>query len=98
MQAFYRQNMNPYLNFHRPCGVPEITTDAKGKRRHVYRWYATPWEILQQLPHAIGYLREGISWEQLERAADAQSDTQAARQMQEAKRKLFAGFRLKKGA
>lgn len=98
MQAFYRQNMNPYLNFHRPCGVPEITTDAKGKRRHVYRWYATPWEILQQLPHAIGYLREGISWEQLERAADAQSDTQAARQMQEAKRKLFAGFRLKRGA
>jgi len=41
---FYRLHFNPYLNFHRPCGVPEVTVTAKGKQKHVYRWYATPWE------------------------------------------------------
>jgi hypothetical protein len=44
---FYRLHFNPYLNFHRPCGVPEISTDSQGKQRRVYRWYATPWEILR---------------------------------------------------
>ena len=48
--AFYQEHFNPYLNFHRPCGVPETITDRKGKQRRVYRWYATPWEILRQLP------------------------------------------------
>ncbi len=47
IQTFYEEHFNPYLNFHRPCGVPEQTTDAKGKTKRVYRWYATPWEILR---------------------------------------------------
>jgi transposase InsO family protein len=29
---FYRRHFNPYLNFHRPCGVPEVTVTAKGKQ------------------------------------------------------------------
>ncbi len=57
MMTFYREQMNPYLNFHRPCGVPEITTDQKGKQRRVYRRYATPWELLQQVPQFTGYLK-----------------------------------------
>ena len=47
---FYREYFNPYLNFHRPCAVPEVTVTAKGKQKRVYRWYATPWEILRQVP------------------------------------------------
>jgi transposase InsO family protein len=93
---FYRQHFNPYLNFHRPCGVPEIRTDAKGKQRRVYRWYATPWEILRQLPDLARHLREEITPPDLERRARAESDTQAAAKMQEAKRKLFAGLRQKR--
>ena len=27
------EHFNPYLNFHRPCGVPEVMMDAKGKAR-----------------------------------------------------------------
>jgi hypothetical protein len=27
---FYETHFNPYLNFHRPCGVPELKTDGKG--------------------------------------------------------------------
>ena len=30
------------------------------KRRSVYRWYATPWEVLRQLPGLGGFLRGAI--------------------------------------
>ena len=33
IKTFYRNHFNPYLNFHRPCGVPEVVTGAKGKQR-----------------------------------------------------------------
>src|ERR1019366_3787907 len=89
---FYKNYFNPYLNFHRPCGVPELKKDRKGKVRRVYKWYATPWEILRQLPSVAGCLKADLTVEQLERIAGADSDTGAALKMQEAKRKLFAGF------
>jgi len=90
--AFYREHLNPYLNFHRPCGVPETTTYQNGKQRRVYRWYATPWQILRQLPDVARRLKPDITVEQLQAMAGARSDTQAAQQMQEAKRKLFTSF------
>jgi transposase InsO family protein len=87
--GFFQDDLNPYLNFHRPCGVPETIENAKGKQRRIYRWYATPWEILRQLPDLAGHLRPGVSRAELERKANEQSDTQAAVKMQAAKRKLF---------
>ena len=95
---FYRQHFNPYLNFHRPCGVPEIQTTAKGKTKRVYRWYATPWEILRQLPGVASYLRADMTLEKLNQTAQALSDTEAAVQMQEAKRAVFACLRRKRSA
>jgi transposase InsO family protein len=89
---FYKQHMNPYLNFHRPCAVPELVQDGKGKLRRRYRWYATPWEILRQLPGVARFLKPELTLEQLDAAARRKTDTQAAAEMQEAKRKLFAGF------
>jgi len=47
IEDFYEEYFNPYLNFHRPCGVPELVVNAKGKTKRAYRWYATPWEILR---------------------------------------------------
>src|ERR1700736_2139248 len=88
----------PYLNFHRPSGVPELKEDEKGKIRRTYQWYATPWEILRRLPGLAGHLKDGITEEQLERLAGAQSDTDAAMKMQEAKRKLFASFQQRRTA
>ncbi len=32
-QQFYEEHFNPYLNYHRPCGVPEMKTNPKGKHR-----------------------------------------------------------------
>jgi len=87
---FFKEDLNPYLNFHRPCGVPETILNAKGKQRRIYRWYATPWEILRQLPDLARHLRPEVSTAELERSANAQSDTQAAANMQTAKRKLYA--------
>jgi hypothetical protein len=92
INAFYAEHFNPYLNFHRPGGVPELNKDQHGKTRRRSTWYATPWEILRQSPTVAGCLKEDLTMEQMERLAGTQSDTGAARKMQEAKRKLFAGF------
>lgn len=92
VDRFHRQFLNPYLNFHRPCGVPEIIATAKGKRQRIYRRWATPWEILSQLPSCETLLRPGVTVTELQRFADAQSDTDAARDMQQAKRDLWAAI------
>jgi hypothetical protein len=96
IEDFYERHFNRYLNFHRPCGQPEIVTDGKGKQKRIYRRYATPWEVLQGLPEAQTYLKPGQSLEALRKIAGAVSDTECARRMQEAKRKLFGSFRPEK--
>lgn len=98
IEGFYREHFNPYLNFHRPCGVPELTVNAKGKTKRMYRWYATPWEILRQLPGLAGHLRPDLMIDELERQARAKTDNAAAEQMQAAKQKLFAGFQTRRSA
>ena len=98
VEEFYRQHFNPYLNFHRPCAVPEIVTSAKGKRKRVYRWYATPWQILRQLPDLARFLRPELTVAELDRRAGARSDMEAAWQMQEAKRRLFSSFQTRRTA
>jgi transposase InsO family protein len=95
---FYRQQFNPYLNFHRPCGVPEVTVTGKGKQKRAYRWYATPFEILRQLPGLAGFLRADLTVDELAQSATRKSDTQAAAERQEAKRKLFARLHHKRSA
>jgi transposase InsO family protein len=96
VEAFYEKYFNPYVNFHRPSGVPEEVANAKGKIRRVYRWYATPWEILRQLPGLAGHLKGDVTIADLEEQARAQTDTTAAREMQAAKQKLFASFPAKR--
>jgi transposase InsO family protein len=95
---FYEEHFNPYLNFHRPCGVPELKADAKGKVRRIYRRYETPWELLRQTPGVAACLKPGLTIESLALRARALSDTEAARRMQDAKRKLFHGMRPEKSA
>jgi hypothetical protein len=98
INEFYRAHFNPYLNFHRPCGVPELARDKKGKLKRIYRWYATPWEILRQLPGLASHLNENVTVDQLEYIAGRQSDTSAAMSMQKVKERLFASFARKKTA
>jgi len=98
IEAFYEEHFNPYLNFHRPCGVPELVVNAKGKSKRVYRWYATPWEILRQLPGLASHLKPDVTIRDLEREARAQTDNTAAEEMQKAKQVLFTSFRPRRSA
>jgi hypothetical protein len=92
VSSFFQEHLNPYVNFHRPCGVPELVVNPQGKEKRAYRWYATPWEILRQLPDVASYLRAEVTIAMLDQQAQAKSDTQAAEEMQEAKCRLFASF------
>jgi transposase InsO family protein len=89
LNSFYRNHLNPYLNYHRPCAQPEVTIDPKGRKRIRYRRYQTPLETLLALHNPTRYLRPELSTNALKRIAAAISDTDAARRMQQAKAKLF---------
>jgi hypothetical protein len=90
VDQFHCQYLNPYINFHRPCAIAEIVEEPNGKRRRVYRRWATPFEIFSQTPQCESYLRPSVSMAELERFAKTQSDTEAAIAMRQAKHKLLA--------
>lgn len=89
VDQFHRQHLNPYVNFHRPCAVPKIITEANGKRRRIYLRWATPFELLQDVPQRESSLRPGVTLTQLQLLAGEQSDTEAALAMQSAKRRMM---------
>ncbi len=97
-QRFYQEYLNPYLNFHRPCGQAELITNEKGKTRRIYRRYATPWEVFEKLGNPGQYLKPGETLKALSEWARRESDTDSARQMQDAKRKLFGSIQEKRSA
>lgn len=88
---FYARHLNPYLNFHRPCGFATVSLDERGKRRRRYKMedYRTPFEKLKSLERAEQYLKPGISLAELELKALVMSDTACARQMNTAKARLL---------
>jgi transposase InsO family protein len=89
VDAFHREHLNPYVNFHRPCAVPVVITAANGKRRRIYPRWATPFELFQEIPRCQSLLRPGVTLATLEQLAQLQSDTEAALEMQRAKRQLM---------
>jgi transposase InsO family protein len=94
INAFYREYLNPYLNYHRPCAQADVEIDERGRKRVRYMRYQTPLETLLALQKPAQYLRQGLSLNALKRIAAALSDTEAARRMQQAKNKLFERLRL----
>jgi transposase InsO family protein len=93
VNLFHRQHLNLYLNFHRPCGIPELRRLPRGKIKRVYRQWETPWEILRALPDWRSTLRTDVDPQPLQLQASSQSDTDAALAMQQAKRDLFRRLR-----
>ena len=89
IHSFYRDHLNPYLNYHRPCAQPEVESDPKGRKRVRYKQYKTPFEALAALENPSRFLRNGLTVDDLKRVQMAKSDTDAARAMQQAKAKLF---------
>lgn len=94
-QKFYTAYLNPYLNFHRPCGYATVANNARGKRKRSYRHqdYRTPYQKLTSLEKWTETLKPGITAGTLRRQAEARSDTEAARRMQKAKLSLLARCR-----
>jgi transposase InsO family protein len=91
VNAFTRDVLTPYLNFHRPCFFPEIITDDKGRqrRRYPYAYLNTPFEKLKSLPEDKRQLKPGITLADLEQTAMAMTDHEAARQLNHARKTLF---------
>lgn len=89
VDAFHRRYLNPYINFHRPCAIAETISSPNGRRRTLYREWATPFEIFSRMPDSESYLRPGVTMAELRQFAAVQSDTEAAIAMQQAKRLLL---------
>jgi len=94
INRFYREYLNPYLNYHRPCAQADVQIDDKGRKHVRYKRYQTPLETLLGLEKPAQFLRQGLSINALKRISAASSDTDAARRMQQAKSKLFEKMRL----
>jgi transposase InsO family protein len=91
VQKFHTTHLNPYLNFHRPCGFATVSLDGRGKRRREYKRedYATPYEKLKSLPGAAGHLKENMNFARLDQVAASMSDTESAKKMGAAKAALL---------
>ncbi len=82
IENFYRDWLNRYLNFHRPCAFATLEPDRRGKLRKVYRQWQTPLEKLLSLPDEQRGLRDGVSIDELEQQAKEESDTEFAELLQ----------------
>lgn len=100
IEIFFREYFVPYINYHRPCHYVEVVIDEKtGKQRkkYPYKKMMTPYEKFRSLPDAQQYLKKGITFEALDAIAGKETDLEAARAVQEARRKLFGEISPVKG-
>lgn len=89
INRFYYDYFITYLNFHRPCAFATDTIDAKGKVKKVYDVLLTPFEKFKTIEKCEQYLKPGATLVQLQKIADAESDTAYAERMGKAKTNLF---------
>ena len=83
--------LSPFLNFHRPCLFATEYRDAAGRvrRKYLARDVRTPYARFRALPDAAQHLKPGIDFALLDAAAAAETDLEAARRVQTARRALF---------
>ena len=93
INVFYKKYFNVYLNYHRPCGFAKDVVDSKGKVKKKYDTYLTPYEKLKSLKKPERFLKDEITFEQLDKIAYAESDNECAEEMKKVKIKLFESFR-----
>lgn len=91
MNAYCRDFLNPYVNFHRPCYFAIDEVDAKGKirKRYPHALIMTPFDKLNTLPPLSFNLRPGITLASLDRQARQMTDNEAAKALTDARSKLF---------
>lgn len=89
INQFYREHMDEYLNFHRPCGFATIKIDRRGKEKKKYDTYLTPFEKLKAISEVAQYLKPDVSIVKLEELSRKESDNTSAEKLQNAKRTLL---------
>jgi len=91
LNAYHKEYLNPYVNFHRPCFFPIVVQDHKGraKKTYPYEEVKTPYERLKSLPEAEKYLVEGMTFARLDAIANEMSDNEFAERMVKARSDLF---------
>ena len=91
INQFNQDYLNLHINYHRPCFFSETIIDSKGKERkkYPYKNMMTPYDKLKSLPNAKKYLKDGDSFEIMDKIAFEITDNQSAEQLQKARRLLF---------
>lgn len=91
LNEFYEGCFNEYINYHRPCAFAKEKIDKKGKvkKRYPHNAYMTPYEKLKSIPEAEKYLKEGITFKNLDKIAMRHTDNEMAKIVQEERSKLF---------
>ena len=91
INIFYKNYLNPYINYHRPCYFPVIKTDNKGKQIKKYPFEAmmTPYEKFKSLANSKDYLKPGITIDDLDAITKKMTDIQSAKRMCLARTQLF---------
>lgn len=87
----YINALNPYINYHRPCLYPTITTDSKGKEKKKYKYedMMTPYQKLKSIREAASYLKEGVTFQKCDDIAYAMTDNQSADYLKQQRALLF---------
>lgn len=89
VNEFNKTFVNLYLNYHRPSGFSTLKIDRRGKQKKKYDTYLTPYEKLKSLPNTEQYLKENVSFGELDTVAYCESDNTFAQRMKKAKQELY---------
>lgn len=89
INAFCREYLNPYLNFHRYCGFATVKIDQRGKEKKKYDVYLTPINRLLSLPEYERYLKDGITKVGLLLETKRMTHLEAAKKVFVERQKLF---------
>lgn len=81
VQEYLHEYFNRYLNFHRVCAFPRIEVRGDGKRivKYPQEDYKTPYEKLREVDPTGQHLRDGITYQKLDRIALEYSDYEYAK-------------------
>lgn len=91
VNEFMKNYLAPYINFHKPCFFPQKIQSEKGKIKITYplELVMTPYDKLKSLPKAKSFLRENVSFLELDKIALQHSDNQFVKIMKNARDELF---------
>lgn len=96
INEFLKNNLVPYINYHRPCHYADIKVDEKtGKQKKIYPYknMMTPYEKFKSLAEAKQYLKKGVTFEELDAIANEETDLEAARKVKKSRENLFQTIR-----